>query len=422
MANFHYLLVNIFSIMFPLTIITILWLRKRVFNWQKNKIYFVLVYFMVIFLCILFPYRLETGFSFDLRTIPLILVILYAGYKAGILLTLGLFVISYFISPSSLWVHLIIYSLFTPTAIFLRRYYLRSSLQFKYVLFYLLTLLPIVIMFGIGISMKLFSVIFGFDFLFFAIVYALVNLLVSWSVVNTIENFFAHIEMVHHFRTSEKNQLVADMAASFAHEIRNPMTVVHGFVQMLSRGEVEPEKRKIYHQLMEDELKRAESILNAYLSFSKPYDEEQETILITKQLREIVEIMTPYSQLNNVELHLHKNEKADQLRFIANKVEFNQVFINIIKNGVESIKENGQIDITVEHEKRDIKISIKDTGVGMDKEQLDKLFNFYYSKKKDGTGIGLAVCNHIIQSFRGRIKVKSEEGKGAEFIILLPYD
>jgi two-component system sporulation sensor kinase B len=173
---------------------------------------------------------------------------------------------------------------------------------------------------------------------------------------------------------------------------------------------------------MEDELKRAESILNAYLSFSKPYDEEQETILITKQLREIVEIMTPYSQLNNVELHLHKNEKADQLRFIANKVEFNQVFINIIKNGVESIKENGQIDITVEHEKRDIKISIKDTGVGMDKEQLDKLFNFYYSKKKDGTGIGLAVCNHIIQSFRGRIKVKSEEGKGAEFIILLPYD
>lgn len=218
-------------------------------------------------------------------------------------------------------------------------------------------------------------------------------------------------------QNTEKLRVISELTSVFAHEIRNPMQVTRGFLQLLEDPEF-PENKKQYIKISIEELDRANDIINDFLSFGKPAINSIERVNIGHQLERVVNILENYALNNNV--HIKTDINKDCL-ILANSQKFNQSLINILKNAVESMPNGGTVWINCTQTADGfIKITMRDEGVGMTKKQIDSLGSPFYSLKEKGTGLGMMVSYQIIHSFNGKIKVNSERNKGTEFIILLP--
>ncbi|KMQ07793.1 sporulation sensor histidine kinase KinB [Bacillus thuringiensis] len=226
------------------------------------------------------------------------------------------------------------------------------------------------------------------------------------------ENAILRTEM----QKSEKLNIVSELAASVAHEVRNPLTVVRGFIQLLES--TEDVKNKDYMRLVLAELDRAEQIISDYLNLARPQIEKKEHICLSAQLIEMTTLMSSFAAMQGVYLQV---EISESLYTIGDKTKLKQAIMNVVKNGIEAIQGNkGYLKVTAMQKDETIVIRVKDSGVGMTKEQLARLGQPYYSLKEKGTGLGLMVTFSILQAHNGTLEYKSESGKGTEAIIILP--
>ncbi|WP_433770441.1 sporulation sensor histidine kinase KinB [Bacillus wiedmannii] len=226
------------------------------------------------------------------------------------------------------------------------------------------------------------------------------------------ENALLRTEM----QKSEKLNIVSELAASVAHEVRNPLTVVRGFIQLLES--TEDVKNKDYMRLVLAELDRAEQIISDYLNLARPQIEKKEHICLSAQLIEMTTLMSSFAAMQGVYLQV---EISESLYTIGDKTKLKQAIMNVVKNGIEAIQGNkGYLKVTAIQKGETIVIRVKDSGVGMTKEQLARLGQPYYSLKEKGTGLGLMVTFSILQAHNGTLEYKSESGKGTEAIIILP--
>ncbi|GAB6478712.1 sporulation sensor histidine kinase KinB [Bacillus cereus] len=226
------------------------------------------------------------------------------------------------------------------------------------------------------------------------------------------ENAILRTEM----QKSEKLKIVSELAASVAHEVRNPLTVVRGFIQLLES--TEDVKNKDYMRLVLAELDRAEQIISDYLNLARPQIEKKEHICLSAQLIEMTTLMSSFAAMQGVYLQV---EISESLYTIGDKTKLKQAIMNVVKNGIEAIQGNkGYLKVTAMQKDETIVIRVKDSGVGMTKEQLARLGQPYYSLKEKGTGLGLMVTFSILQAHNGTLEYKSESGKGTEAIIILP--
>ncbi|COL07523.1 histidine kinase [Streptococcus pneumoniae] len=215
---------------------------------------------------------------------------------------------------------------------------------------------------------------------------------------------------------SEKLNIVSELAASVAHEVRNPLTVVRGFIQLLES--TEDVKNKDYMRLVLAELDRAEQIISDYLNLARPQIEKKEHICLSAQLIEMTTLMSSFAAMQGVYLQV---EISESLYTIGDKTKLKQAIMNVVKNGIEAIQGNkGYLKVTAIQKDETIIIRVKDSGVGMTNEQLARLGQPYYSLKEKGTGLGLMVTFSILQAHNGTLEYKSESGKGTEAIIILP--
>lgn len=219
----------------------------------------------------------------------------------------------------------------------------------------------------------------------------------------------------HRLQRTEKVKIISDLAASVAHEVRNPLQVTRGFLQLLaSRTD---EKDKPYFDLATSELDRASDIITDFLTFAKP---ELDTIILLdlcEELRKIEAMMTPLAAMNGGTL---KFSTQENLYFYGNSSKLKQAFINIIKNSIEAIGMDGLIEVKASSEKEEIVVRIMDNGEGMEEEEIAKLGVPFFSTKTKGTGLGLMVTFRIIEVMKGTIKFLSTKGKGTEVIIRFP--
>lgn len=226
------------------------------------------------------------------------------------------------------------------------------------------------------------------------------------------ENAILRTEM----QKSEKLNIVSELAASVAQEVRNPLTVVRGFIQLLES--TEDVKNKDYMRLVLAELDRAEQIISDYLNLARPQIEKKEHICLSAQLIEMTTLMSSFAAMQGVYLQV---EISESLYTIGDKTKLKQAIMNVVKNGIEAIQGNkGYLKVTAIQKDETIVIRVKDSGVGMTKEQLARLGQPYYSLKEKGTGLGLMVTFSILQAHNGTLEYKSESGKGTEAIIILP--
>ncbi|HWI55508.1 MAG TPA: ATP-binding protein [Desulfobacteria bacterium] len=219
----------------------------------------------------------------------------------------------------------------------------------------------------------------------------------------------------------EKLSLVGELAAGAAHEIRNPLTAIRGFVQIFQTSETGNSLNGEYFSIILEEIDRIEQIVRELLLLAKPLKHKWVK-------RSISELLSSLNML--IESQAHLNDILVEMKFAPNLPEvymdpdqLKQVFLNLIQNAIEAMPTGGKLSINAKQSYGFIVVEIKDTGTGIPPESLDKIFHPFYTTKEStkGTGLGLSISSRIVQSFGGTLKVKSKLGSGTVFTVRLPH-
>ena len=217
-------------------------------------------------------------------------------------------------------------------------------------------------------------------------------------------------------RQSEKLSLAGQLAAGIAHEIRNPLTSLRGFVQLFQTEDT-TDTRKFYYDVMLSEIDRINEIVSELLVLARPSRETFETRNILEELDHVVRLLEAEANLRNAVI---KKEFDSHLPLFYCQSSLKQMFINILKNGIESMPNGGEVIIQTERMDNQICIRFIDQGCGISQEQLKMIGQPFFTTKEAGTGLGLMICYRIIQNHNGFLRIESEEGKGTTVEITLP--
>ncbi|OLS40650.1 hypothetical protein BTR25_08885 [Bacillus sp. MRMR6] len=214
-----------------------------------------------------------------------------------------------------------------------------------------------------------------------------------------------------------KLELIGNLAASTAHEIRNPLTGIKGLVKLLSE-EHSDKKSQTYFKVIQQEVDRINVIVSELLVLGKPTAYALETCNANEIMKEIEPIIHSEANFMNVQLSIHYTDK--QLPISCVKDHVKQVVLNLAKNSLQAMPYGGKLTITTEKLANTCVITVVDNGIGMQKEQLNQAFNPFYTLKKDGSGLGLTVCKRIIETYNGHIMIESVPDQGTQVEITLP--
>ncbi|RNB85173.1 PAS domain S-box protein [Brevibacillus fluminis] len=217
---------------------------------------------------------------------------------------------------------------------------------------------------------------------------------------------------------SEKLAVLGELAAGIAHEIRNPLTSLRGFVQLMQKQQ--GQENRIYMDIMLSEINRINAIVGEFLVLAKPTVASFVSKDIHGILQQIVLLLEPDCLLHNITVE--DALETEGMLIMCEENSLKQVFINILKNAIDSMPQGGEIRIeSQEWEEGMLQITIIDNGCGISEERLRNIGEPFYTTKEKGTGLGLMVSYKIIQNHQGRIEIKSEVGKGTAVAIFLPF-
>lgn len=213
----------------------------------------------------------------------------------------------------------------------------------------------------------------------------------------------------------ERLSLVGQMAAGITHEIRNPMAVVRGFLQLMR--EKSPVSLENYYQVVMEELDRANGIINDFLSLAQNRIVEKEDSDLHGIIEELLPLLWADANLRGQSIELKLGDSVPNL--YLNPKEIKQLILNLARNGMEAMDAKGMLTILTRSDGEYVELEVKDMGQGIPAEQIGKLFEPFYTTKTKGTGLGLSLCQRIVELHHGKIKVHSVEGEGASFIVKL---
>jgi len=361
-----------------------------------------------LFLTLFFPISFPNGVLFDMKFIPVYVSYFYIGPLAGFLSILEIIVFKAFTNHSQVLMDIINYIIMSLIFYSAGTLYKGLNLGKKLLISSIIYLLIL--------STRLLYFIKTDDSQY--ILHLLLFIVVSWlalaSIVYIIEMNEIHVSMMEQLQNADKLNAISQLAASIAHEIRNPMTTIRGFLQLLKDEENLTLHQSSFISISLSELDRTQTIINDFLSLAKPVNGEVDRIDVTKQLHTVIDFMIPFAVLSKVDITYQID---DHLFIHGNPNEFKQLIINLLKNGIEAMPSGGCLSVTASSSKEIVTLSIKDHGIGMSKQQMDQLGQPYYSTKAKGTGLGLFISLEIIKRMHGRYEILSEEQKGTNFII-----
>ncbi|MFC4776189.1 ATP-binding protein [Paenibacillus sp. GCM10023252] len=211
----------------------------------------------------------------------------------------------------------------------------------------------------------------------------------------------------------ERLSLVGQMAASITHEIRNPMAVIRGFVQLMQ--ERSPDNQREYFRIVMDELDRANSIINDFLSLAQNRVVEMKELSLHHILNDLYPLMLADANMRGQSIELGLCEHMPTYSF--NEKEMKQLILNLARNGMEAMGDKGVLRIHTDVKDGHIELRVMDDGVGISKEQMRSLFEPFFTTKTRGTGLGLPLCLSIVERHGGKIEVESVQGEGTIFVV-----
>jgi two-component system, sporulation sensor kinase A len=214
---------------------------------------------------------------------------------------------------------------------------------------------------------------------------------------------------------SEKLSVAGQLAAGIAHEVRNPLTAIKGFLQLLQSELESPPK---YFDIIHSEMDRIELILSELLVLAKPQDlkfEMKELMVLVEHVKTLIDT---HAIMKNIVIETHYEPDPTIIRCDENQLK--QVFINFMKNSIEAMPDGGTITIEIsKHGTNKIKLLFKDTGSGIPKHLLKRIGQPFFTTKENGTGLGFMISKQIIENHDGTIHIWSDP-KGTIIEVILP--
>ncbi|EAR66807.1 sporulation kinase B [Bacillus sp. NRRL B-14911] len=362
-------------------------------------------------LTLAFPVRMSNGLEFDMKFIPVFFCFFYLGPVGGYLSIAALLILMALFNIDNLYVTLINYFIISIPMLFIRKKYQKINILGKtlvaFAFYFLITFTRLIYFLQTGHIQHAVNLA-----LFF-----LLSFISLCAAIYIMEMYRLHSEMAEKLQTADKSNAISQLAASVAHEIRNPMTTIRGFLQLMKEEQNLTDGQRSYVATSLEELDRANHIISDFLSLAKPSISSKEKLPVTDLVREISEFIRPFALLSQAEIRCRTQ---DDLYIYGNANEFKQLMINLIKNGVESMPDGGSIIVTAEQDQKEVSVKIKDEGSGLSPGQLKQLGSPYYSTKTKGTGLGLLISFDIIKRLDGHYEIISEKNKGTEFILIFP--
>lgn len=213
----------------------------------------------------------------------------------------------------------------------------------------------------------------------------------------------------------EKLSVLGELAAGIAHEIRNPLTSIKGFMQMMKETR---EVKEAYIDIVLEELERINQIVSELLVLAKPQSHCYKPFLLCEAIDYVVHLISHEALLNSVDVSIDNREP--KVVIFGEKNQLIQVFINIMKNAIEAMPKGGKLNVRIWLEEENAHIIIADTGIGISKERLEKIGEPFFTLKEKGMGLGLTTSTKIIHEHKGTISIESEVGKGTVVHVSLP--
>ncbi|WP_019153466.1 sensor histidine kinase [Robertmurraya massiliosenegalensis] len=379
-------------------------------NYQRGTL--ALISSLLIILSLLLSIPIEENFVYDLRFVPFLLGSLYGGKKVTLWLGTLLILVRIPIGGDGIWLTIILVIFSTAVILGLSQLFEKKSTKWR--LYFTTNFAFLYSIFAFLIP----SFYYGFQEILTFFIYSFVLTSSTFFVTYLSEllrtTYILQLEAIK----NEKMEIVSHLAASISHEVRNPLTSVKGFLQLILEHKGIPDSCKTYASLALDETSRAADIINDYLTFAKPHPEVLHVLDIENEILKCREIITPLCLRHTVEMNIVFFHTK---RIQGDPHKFRQVLLNICKNSIEAMPNGGTLSIVTATKFNKTFIHITDTGQGMSPEHLARLGEPYFSlKEQKGTGLGMMVVYRIVEGMGGSVKVSSEELVGTSITLSFP--
>ncbi|MBE0585688.1 MAG: PAS domain-containing protein [Desulfofustis sp.] len=224
-------------------------------------------------------------------------------------------------------------------------------------------------------------------------------------------------DMEQQLERSRRMAALGKMAAGIAHEIRNPLGTLRGFSHLFRTQENVTEDNKKYAELMIGEVDRLNRTVSGLLQFARPREPSFETVDLDELFARTFDLMA--HDFTEHELTAHCQQEG-RIKVEADQDLLLQVLMNLLKNSVNATPAGGQVTLSAAADDRQVRISVTDTGSGIRAEDQERMFDPFFSTKKNGIGLGLAVSHQIVEQHHGTIEVQTVPGQGTVVTIVLP--
>lgn len=219
---------------------------------------------------------------------------------------------------------------------------------------------------------------------------------------------------------NEKLSAIGKLSAGLAHEIRNPLTPIMGFVQLLEKYHFD-ESYNLYINIITEELQRVKQLVDNFVLTSKPEAPSRKITNVVDLINQTISLMKSEEALKNIQIEVvNQLEEIREISIDSNQIK--QVLINLIQNAMDVTPTGGKIIVQASNIDNGILIFVKDQGLGISEEEKQQLFSPFFTTKEDGVGLGLSICERIIKNHQGKIMIDSQVGEGSTFKIYLPLN
>ncbi len=251
--------------------------------------------------------------------------------------------------------------------------------------------------------------------------YGICNTRIIYDESGNILRVISLFHFLNPLKEAEKMNMIGQISASIAHEVRNPLTTVRGYLQLMSQGEL-PVESEVLKDLLIPELDRANKIISDFLMVSKDSPVNKSPEKITDFLLHFKNLMYSEAVMKEVTFSVHSSADLTETVVLLNHNELLQVFVNLFNNSVDSKFPGRPLVIAVDAKTEDdtIHITFKDNGIGMNPANLRYIFDPFFSTKDTGTGLGLSLSKKIVELHHGTITVSSTPTIGTTFLITIP--
>jgi two-component system, sporulation sensor kinase B len=380
---------------------------------------FGVLYGLTAILCMFFPYE-SYGLFWDLRYVPLVLCLLYEGWIAGLIVFICILAARTINGGDALMLGYLSCVMAFVVPFIVQRIFLAFQRKTRIILAILIGAWPALVLLFIlimHVSQLTLSPEDSNEITKNILALGIFHFIGIGIGAKLHESMIEKKQMNLEIEQAVKQKTLSVLAASVAHEVRNPLTVVKGFLQLMKENYNEKNHR--YLPLVLNELERAESIINDYLNFAKPKLGKLESFELSTFLENTVLLIEPLATKENVQLH---RRFAGRVMISTDKNHLQQALVNIIKNAIEATPSEGRVKVELSTKPERAVIVIEDTGRGMSPDELSRIGSLFYSTKDKGTGLGTTVSLRVIEALGGKVFYRSELGKGTEVTITLPLN